>query len=160
MRQKLHVGPRQAALARRPGQPLGMHSASPTVYPPGRVLEKHRNVPDWNEFEPPHGQRVVSRRRLLASWTDRTAIATRRYWNDQADPAAVIPPPRLAIYKGLELLDSIQNSLQLHPVSVSCFDCFAANRNTGFGSGCATLFVFPLICDPDPAPTLRKIPIT
>src|SRR2546428_812563 len=46
-------------------------------------------------------------------------------------------PPRIFVDKGLELLNTIQNSLQAHPVPNSCFG-FCQNPKHRIRSGCAT----------------------
>src|SRR5207247_2461399 len=111
--------------------------AAPAVHTAHRILKEHRNVPYRNKFESPGLHRIVARSRFLTSGTDRTAIGPRHDGHDQAQaPCPCLIPLRIFVDKGLELLNTIQNSLQAHPVPNSCFG-FCQIPKHRIRSGCA-----------------------
>src|SRR3989454_740470 len=137
VREKLHVHCRQGVLPGSPGKLFHTYAAAPAIHTAHRILKEHRNVPYRNKFESPGLHRIVARSRFLTSGTDRTAIGPRHDGHDQAQaPCPCLIPLRIFVDKGLELLNTIQNSLQAHPVPNSGFG-FCQNPKHRIRSGCA-----------------------
>ena len=119
MRQKLHVYPRQSLLARCPRHLLGDDATAAAIYPPHGIFKEHRDVPDRNELESARLQCVIARADGFASRADRATIRSRDHFNNQTQATGLVLPFHVPVYERLELLHSVQNSLQLHPVFVS-----------------------------------------
>src|SRR5213593_258798 len=120
--QKLDVHRRQRSFPRRPRKLFRAHAAAWAIDSAHGIFKGHRNVPYWNEFKLSRLHCVVARSRLLASGTDRTTIGPRHDGYDHASTCCqCLIPSRVLVHKALELLDTIQNSLQAHPVPNSCF---------------------------------------
>src|SRR6516162_1452441 len=114
--QELYIGRRQRVLAGGPGHGFHSHPASLAVYPPRGIHEKHRNPPQGHELKIPSRQSVITWARSLTPRADRTGVGARAYAHPQTRPLTVLSPYHLFIDKRLVLLNSIQNTLQLHPV--------------------------------------------
>jgi hypothetical protein len=120
--------------------PLAMDSAR-------GINKEYGNSPKWNEFELSGFQRVVPGPSVTATRTNWTAMEPGRNLDEQHPLVGKLCPLYRVINKGLELLNPIKNSLQLHPGLFSCFGYFREAIQYRIWSGCATSifhFLIPL----------------
>ncbi|MEI9977149.1 MAG: hypothetical protein WDO73_36905 [Ignavibacteriota bacterium] len=70
--QKQHVGIGQLMLAVAPGYFLDDHGfATVAIDAPHRIQQEYQKPPEWDEFVTPFRELIVTRRRLMATGTNR-----------------------------------------------------------------------------------------
>src|SRR6516225_1822214 len=134
--QELHIGRRQSVLARCPGHRLYFYPTALAVHPAQGINEEHCDPPQGHKLKIPSRQRVIAGACPLTPRADRTGVGARTYAHPQTRPLTVPSPFHLFIDKRFVLLNSIQNTLQLHPVPPALG--FASHYPYRIGSGCAT----------------------
>jgi len=90
------------------------------------IEEKHLDAPHRDELEPPHWQSVVTGSSATTTATNRPAISTGMDFDLYGRVPAISMPVDCSIHKRFEFLDTIKDSLQLHPVSSSLVDALFA----------------------------------
>ena len=113
--QKLHISERQGVFAFGPGNGFYLHAAALAVDPALGIDKKDRDAPERDELELSGFEGVIAGPAAAAARTDRTAVGTRSYLDDECRLPGRLRPLHTRVNKGLELLHPIQNSLQLHP---------------------------------------------
>src|SRR5215470_11824521 len=134
--QELHIGRGQRVLAGGPGYSFHLYPTALAVHPAQGINEENRHPPQGYELKIPNRQRVIAWARSLTPRADRTRVGARPYAHPQTRPPTVLSPFHPFIDKRLVLLNSIQNTLQLHPVPPALG--FASHYPYRIGSGCAT----------------------
>ncbi len=107
---------RQMPLAGRPRHSLHHDATGRAIDPPHRVDEEHRHVPERDELESSGRKPVVTRTLLAAARADRPAV---RPGLDVHLQKGLLPrdfdQSLLFVDEGLERLDAIENTLEVHP---------------------------------------------
>src|SRR6516162_11701740 len=124
-RSKKGVAPRDPRTAYRPSSECAcpLPRAPPLLLPhsacssPGaRHKRRTLRYPQGHKLKIPSRQRVIAGACPLTPRADRTGVGARTYAHPQTRPLTVPSPFHLFIDKRFVLLNSIQNTLQLHPV--------------------------------------------
>jgi hypothetical protein len=115
-RQKPGVGPGHRVFPLRPGHLLHPYPAARTLYPSRCIDQEHLHAPKRHELEAPGRQPVVPRAALPTARAHRPAIGPRMQFHFQSRRGGVLHPANRTIHERFEFLDTIEDSLELHPV--------------------------------------------
>ena len=114
--QEPKVACRQVPLAVSPWHTLDGHAAGRAINPPHRVDEEHRHVPERDELKPSGGKPVIAGPLLAAARADGPPIGPGLDVHLQERLATrTFDQSLLFIDEGLERLDAIENTLEVHP---------------------------------------------
>jgi len=110
------VAGREVPLAGRPRHLLDDNPAGRAIHPPHRVHEEHRHVPQRHELKPSGCKRVIAGPLLAAARADRSAVGPRLdvHFQEGLSPCD-FHESLLLVDEGLERLDVIENTLEVHP---------------------------------------------
>jgi len=126
--QKPGVGLGQSMFSCHPGHLLHPDTATWAVYPARGIEQKRLDAPHRDEFKTSDRQPVVARPSAPAFGTDRPAVRARAHLNLYRWDRSSFDPGDGSVHKRFEFLDSIEDSLYLHPVPFSLVDgCFATS---------------------------------
>jgi hypothetical protein len=120
--QKPRIGFSQAVFAYHPGHPLHPDTAVWTRDPAWRIDKKHLVTPHRDKLEASLGQPIVTRPSLPAARALRPAVRARLYLNLKCRNRGAFNPAHRSVNKRFEFLDSIEDSLDLHPVPFALID--------------------------------------
>lgn len=119
--QKPGEGIRKRALGvvgKRPRHAFHLDPTPGTVRPPGWVNKKHRDSPKRDERKPTRGETIVAGTPFEAFATLRTTVGS---WLDKDSSGVFLrgSPLGLCVDEGLEFLNKIEDSNDLHPLYLS-----------------------------------------
>jgi hypothetical protein len=106
---------RELTLAFAPRHPLDRHAALWAVYPPHRVNEEHRDVPEWNELESARFKPVIAGPLLAAARADRPAVGPGRDIDLDLLVNRIVDEADVLVDETLVPLDAVENTLEMHP---------------------------------------------
>ena len=128
----------QGTLAFRPGNTLHLDTAGRAFHPPHLVNEVHHDPPEWHKLEPSrfwHG--VVTWTRSFAARTDTKSVSSGKNLDFNCRSHRILHPSYFSKDERLVTRDSIEDSLQLHPVdSGSVVMDFRKLIYNGTATGC------------------------
>ncbi len=121
VRQEPGVACRDRTLALGPGHLLDLYTAAETIDSAHRVNEEHQDPPERDELKAPRHERVVGRPPLSAAGALGSAAHSRADVDLELDPLC-LDEACVGVDKRGVLLDSVQDSLELHPACSSLSD--------------------------------------
>ena len=102
--------------ALRPGHLLHPYPAARTRHSSRRIDQKHLHPPKRDELEAPGRQPIVPRAALPTARAHRPAIGPRMQFHFQSRGGGALHPANRTIHERFDFLDTIEDSLELHPV--------------------------------------------
>ena len=115
---------RQVPLAVSPWHTPDGHAAGRTINPPHRVDAEHRHVPERDDLKPSGGKPVIAGPLLAAARADGPPVGPGLdvHLQERLD-TRTFDQSLLSIDEGLERLDAIENTLEVHPAVAAGKGC-------------------------------------